>query len=243
MSKINFASYMGTRHSQEDHILWADVPEGVLIGILDGHGGDEVASLLAHQMPRMWSAIDGDAYEEALRHVFAMAHAVTKEYRCGSTASVVFIPKDETEAYIAVLGDSPVLAERADGTIFVGPDHNARSNQEERSKAVQRGGIYQGGYMWNDYGDNAAGLQMTRAFGDHACRNFLGRTPEIFRIPLGNFLLVASDGMFDPKHTSREAVDDVLACIRNDQTADQMCEQAVAKPTNDNVSAILWRRE
>lgn len=241
---ITTATAQGRRPYQEDRSFVFETAEGVLLGVFDGHGGDEVSSLLAQMVPNFWGAIDGDSYIHALYKIFEMANSLTNEYHAGATASVVFISTDEKTAYIAVLGDSPVLADRADHSAFVGPDHNARSNPEERSMAIARGGIYQGGYMWSDYGDNASGLQMTRALGDVACRNFLNRTPEVMMIPLGDWLLVGSDGLFDPKHMDdRASYDDILACIRNDNSAADLVRQAIAVPTNDNVTAILWRRK
>ena len=239
---ITTATAKGRRPYQEDRILWSSVPEGTLFGVFDGHGGDEVAAFLAAELPKFWSAIDGDNYEHALHKIFVMAALTTQEFHAGSTASVVFIPADEQTAYVAVLGDSPVLAERADGTIFIGPDHNARSNQEERSMAIARGGIYQGGYMWSGYGDNASGLQMTRALGDSGCRNFLSRAPEVFTVPLGDWLLIASDGLLDPTHTKLSPMDVVIKAISEGQSAKQLVAHATRVPTNDNATAVLWRR-
>src|ERR1700681_4575231 len=123
MSIITTATARGKRAYQEDRMLWITVPEGTLLGVFDGHGGNRVAELLSDKFPKYWSAFDSLSYEQVLLRSFQMAHFDTQEHRDGSTASVVFIPTDESEAYIAVLGDSPVLAERADGTIFIGPDH------------------------------------------------------------------------------------------------------------------------
>jgi serine/threonine protein phosphatase PrpC len=94
--------------------------------------------------------------------------------------------------------------------------------------------------MWGDY---SHGLQMTRALGDVACAKFLNRVPEVFTIYLGDWLLIGSDGLFDPSHLSGDAYDDVLACIRNGNSAEDLVRQAVALPTRDNVTAILWRRK
>lgn len=241
---ITTATAQGRRPYQEDDYFWTEIPEGVLMGVFDGHGGDEVSDILAEMFPKFWSVFDGLDYPQMLVKMFAAAATLTEGYHAGSTASVVFIPSDEKTAYIAVLGDSPVIAEQASGEVFIGPDHNARSNQAERDLAIARGGVYHSGYMWSDYGDLGAGLQMTRAFGDSACSNFLSRVPEVFTIPLGDWLLVGSDGLFDPTHTDgRASSDDVLACIRNDNTAADMVRQAVDLPTNDNVTAILWRRQ
>lgn len=240
---ITTATAKGRRPYQEDRSFVFETVEGVLLGVFDGHGGDEVSSFLAQMVPNFWGAIDGDSYIHALYKIFEMANSLTKEYHVGSTASVVFIPTNKKTAYIAVLGDSPVLADQADHIVFIGPDHNARSNQEERSTAIARGGIYQNGYMWSDYGDNASGLQMTRAFGDVACRNFLNRVPEVFMIPLGDWLLVGSDGLLDPTHTNTCPPGEFIEEIYAAKTAQELVDRAVRIPTHDNVTAILWRRK
>lgn len=238
----SYATAQGRRPYQEDRFLIDAEPEGTLIGVFDGHGGDEVAQVLSEEFPKYWAALGGLGYSQALVKAFAMAHDRTQYAACGSTASVAFIPYHQSEVYVAVLGDSPVILERPDGSIWQSPEHNARSNQAEEHAAVQRGGIYHSGYMWNDYSDNAQGIQMTRAFGDYECRNFLDRTPEVFHLPLGNFLLVASDGLIDPGHTGKRTVRSVIDDIRLGQNPIQLVDRAVNAPTRDNVTAILWRR-
>jgi len=246
---ITTATAQGRRPYQEDRSFVYAVPEGTLLGVFDGHGGDSVASCLCAEFPKFWSAVDGNQYVDALFKIFVMAHSVTREYHAGSTASVVFIPSDEKTAYIAVLGDSPVIAEQASGETWIGPDHNARSNQAERDLAIMRGGIYDGGYVWAPQGrfsDNEQGLQMTRALGDYACRNFLSRMPEVFTIPLGDWLLVGSDGLLDPTHLKGDPTAAIVEYInsgRGSATADDLVKRAINIPTNDNVTAILWRRK
>jgi len=68
----------------------------------------------------------------------------------------------------------------------------------------------------------------------------LNREPEIFRLPLGpeSFVLVASDGVFDPSHaTSQSTV--IADKIENGAGAQELVDAALAVPTNDNVTAIL----
>lgn len=240
---ITYEVALGNRPEQQDRLMWATVPEGTLLGVFDGHGGAEVADLLDERLPIFWSMMGGLSYAQSVIRLFEAAAQLTAAYSAGSTASVAFIPHDEQSAYIAVIGDSPVIAEKGDGEIFIGPDHNARSNPEERSQAIARGGIYQGGYLWSDYGDNAQGLQMTRALGDYDCRNFLSREPEVFQITLGNFLLIGSDGLMDSTHAKGAApVQQLIADLRAGKTAAQLVQQALSVPINDNVTALLWRR-
>jgi serine/threonine protein phosphatase PrpC len=249
---ITTATAKGSRRYQEDHYFVSTFVDGTLIGVMDGHNGAAVSALLVDLFPKLWSEVrkTENNYETVLLEVFKRAADMTKFYGEGSTASLAFIWswKGQQYATIAVLGDSPVIGESEGGRystcIWIGPDHNARSNPEERSLAIQRGGIYDRGYIWNDLGDMGSGLQMTRALGDVALDRILDRTPEVFTIGLGLFLLIGSDGLFDPTHADGKAsYDDVLACIRNGGTADSIVQQAVAVPTNDNVTAVLWRQE
>jgi serine/threonine protein phosphatase PrpC len=238
---ITYASATGNRPYNEDRVLWHETPEGTLLGVFDGHNGDEVSALLASTFGNFWSAIDGERYSTAMYRVFEMAESLTHHYRQGSTASVVFIPKNATHAIVAVLGDSPVLIDQADHELFIGPDHNVRSNLEERIAAENRGGIYSGGYIWNSMGDLGAGLQMTRALGDSEMNRILNRVPELFTVPLGDWLLVGSDGLFDPKHTSHPERK-IAERIRNGAAVKDLIDDALAVPTNDNATAVLWLR-
>lgn len=241
---IEYATHRGKRSAQEDRVIWEKMCDGVLLGVCDGHCGSEVSEILRNEVPRFWRAVDGENYEHTLAHVFKMAHATTFAYPEGSTLSLAFLPNGEKYAHIAVLGDSPVIAERANGEVFVAPQHNVRSNLAERALAVSRGAVYFQGYVWNaPYSfDNSKGLQMSRALGDYALDSFLVREPEIMTIELGSFLLVGSDGLLDPTHT--QLSNQILfEYLRVGATAGQLVQRAVDVPTNDNATAVLWRRE
>jgi serine/threonine protein phosphatase PrpC len=240
---IEQATAKGSRHSQEDRHIVVHYPEGTLLAVMDGHGGDTVSGFLAESLPSVWSqhlATDLNIRQVCVL-VFRALHVQTQFYHAGSTLSLAFISTDKKFAYIAVLGDSPVIADRKNGSVFIGPDHNARSNHEERSKAIARGGVYSDGYMFASF--NGDGLQMTRALGDCSLNSILDRTPEVFQIELGDFLLIGSDGLLDPTHYGNSAAKRVIARIVAGATAAQLVDRAVNIPTEDNVTAVLWRRE
>lgn len=241
---IEYATHRGKRSAQEDRAIWEKMYDGVLLGVCDGHGGSEVAEILRNEVPRFWRAIDGENYEHTLAHVFKMAHATTFAYPEGSTLSLAFLPNGEKYAHIAVLGDSPVIAERSDGKMFVAPQHNVRSNLAERALAISRGGFYSHGYVWNapESFDSAQGLQMSRALGDYALDSFLVREPEIMTIELGDFLFVGSDGVLDPTHMHLSSEQMLFDHLQAGASAEQLVNRAVAVPTNDNATAIIWRR-
>ena len=85
---------------------------------------------------------------------------------------------------------------------------------------------------------------MTRAFGDADMDSALLREPEVFELPIGkdSFVLVGTDGLFDPSHQSSESAKEIaaLADIATNE-AKNLVSYSVQKPTGDNVTAILVR--
>jgi serine/threonine protein phosphatase PrpC len=163
--------------------------------------------------------------------------------RAGSTASLVFIPKDESRVDVAVLGDSPVLVSRPDGSIWVSPEHNIRTNEAEADAAIKRGGFVHSGYLFASY--DGDGLQMSRALGDYELDRVLSREPEVFSHVLGkdSWVLVCSDGAVDPGHGAAQANIDTIVRMIEDEDADaqDIVDRALAAKTGDNVTAILVR--
>jgi serine/threonine protein phosphatase PrpC len=246
--KISTATAKGTRPYQEDKYftlhtkegLYLHTKEGLYLGVFDGHGGAECSAFCADVFPSILQRkpVLQDALEEL--------NVETRSMHSGSTASVVFLPKGNTKAHVAVLGDSPVIIKRVDGSIWIAPEHNVRTNKVEAEAAKARGGFVSGGYLFAHY--DGSGLQMSRALGDAALDGILLRTPEIFEHELGenSFVLVATDGAVDPAHSSgsygtapTSPIDDLIHAIERGTTAEQIVNNALAVPTRDNVTALL----
>src|SRR5208337_742222 len=168
----------------------------------------------------------------------------TQDMHDGTTASIAFIPLSADVVYVAVLGDSPVIVKQADGSIWVAPEHNVRTNKAEAEAAKQRGGAVVGGYLVAHW--DGPGLQMARALGDKALDKVLSRVPEISTqaLGVGSFVLVCTDGALDPGHENAEAAaKSVVELIQSGGDAQAIVDRAVAVPTGDNVSALLVRVE
>lgn len=240
---MSVASEKGRRPYQEDAkvVYWAP-EDGYLLAVFDGHGGPEVANHCASRLIPLYHEIRNKLLvvnlETILQKIFAQLNRETDYMGAGSTASIAFIPESGEEVIVGVLGDSPVLVRKADGSIWLSPEHNIRSNTAEAASAIQRGGFISDGYLYSSY--SGGGLQMSRALGDVSLAKVLLREPEIFRLPLGpeSFVLVASDGVFDPAHQSDESAI-IAENIRNGARAKELVESALAVPTHDNVTAIL----
>jgi len=247
---ITTAQIKGPRSTQEDRFVVATVSEGALLAVMDGHGGAEVADYVARHLKAAWETIRPE-YDVApkMRQVVTALHMMTNEYHAGSTLSLVFIPTHEKVAYVAVLGDSPVIVSQPNGTLHISPDHNVRTNSDEARAAMSRGAVIVGGYMHAGvlhtepyHFGCGPGLQMTRALGDVELDSVLDRNPDVYSVPLGEFVLVASDGLFDPAHSAdpkRQAYDFAIM-VGVGATAEDLVHSV--KQPKDNVTAILWKR-
>ena len=243
MPSISHFTAQGGRSYQEDRYTITEHADGTLLCVFDGHGGADCAGMLKAGFAKAFLKF----YEtekkpkRAIRQAFAQLAKETRNQSTGSTASVVWIPTAADTATIAILGDSPVLAGNKRG-YHVSPDHNARTNPKERARAENKGALYIGGYLCKGFGGH--GLQMGRAFGDSSLASFLSRIPEVYEYPIHDFILVATDGAFDPGHTQvNNEAKKITELIRGGGDARAVVNRAVAVPTGDNVTAILWTRE
>jgi len=119
--------------------------EGTLLGVFDGHGGDEAAALCEDQLPGIFADEIGEPGADALtaiRKAFAKLADLTKELESGTTASVAYFPWNKSAetwsidaVWVAVLGDSPVIVKDIAGGINISPEHNVRTNMAEKAAA------------------------------------------------------------------------------------------------------------
>lgn len=236
--EITHATDKGARRYQEDRYVVHRLPHGHLLAVFDGHGGDECAEYCARELTSLTDSIINSIASSGFRGIFGSLNEQTKNFSSGCAASIVYVDEKYDKVTVGVLGDVPVIVHPsyANGTVWVAPEHNVRSNKSEAKAAEGRGGIVVNGYLFNRYSGN--GLQMSRALGDSSLDGVLSREPEIFNFSVGpgGYVLVASDGILDPGHNS-----DFMLDIQDTDTAESLVEAAVKVPTGDNVTAVLVR--
>lgn len=242
--RVSVGTAKGTRSQQEDRYLVLPTKAGLYLGVFDGHGGDECAAYCADVLPSIL-AHNPDT-NPGLAAALAELDEETNTMDSGSTASIVFIPDGTREIRVAVIGDSPVIAKLNDGSIWVSPEHNVRSNRKEAEEAKKRGGIISGGYLYSSYSGN--GLQMSRALGDYSLDKVLSRVPEMFSHTLSEdgFVMLATDGAIDPAHIGGQygsapvsPISDIVHLIEKGADAGRLVKNALDIPTRDNVTVIL----
>ena len=242
---ISAKTRRGPRPYQEDRHVCLRIDKsnlkGWLLAVMDGHRGETVSELCAEKIKDLFRIKDKSWGEESLRRLVADLNSQTESYQEGSTFSAVLLLDNIPKVSVAVLGDSPVVVLDKSGIVHVGPEHNVRSNFKERKAAEQRGGIYDDGKIWTDLSSLAKGLQMSRALGDSDLGRFLSREPEIYTIDNPQWVLVASDGVFDPQHQNTgQLIEKVKEYAIRNSNAEEIMEWAESHDLEDNATAIVW---
>lgn len=234
----------GPRPYQEDrHLRMALASDsrscGELLAVMDGHGGSSVAELCKQQIDSIFQFSGPDQSEESLRNLIAELASRTNYYEMGSTISMALITETPLMASVAILGDSPVVIYDKQGRLHISPEHNVRSNLEERKAAERRGGIYREGYICPRGG--FSGLQMSRALGDSFLRGVLSREPDVYTIAEPVWVLVASDGLFDPGHSdTHRLLEEIKQYAKRNATAEELMRWAEKRGLQDNATALVW---
>lgn len=255
--KITHSTAKGGRYYQEDRFVIFNDDNGTFVAVADGHGGEATASYVAKQAEKVWK--EATTTNPILRFTafFEILAKITDDWLHGSTVSAAYI-ENEGDIYIAVLGDSPVVLHDEAGVSgtedtqtmnWLAPEHNVRTNLYEREAAEARGGIYVDGYIWyakdkdevHKFSFAGPGLQMGRALGDKNMGPVVSHIPDLFRFqkPKNGFLLLATDGVFDPSHQDEDT--SVLKVVNEfkDADAEAYVNRAVKLKTQDNATAIM----
>jgi len=244
--KITEAQAQGQRPYQEDRkVVYTDSMGGKMLAVFDGHGSHTTAGTVATALPELHEKVSTVFhYPEALKFLFKELVSLTEDFESGTTASIVYIPNDHSKAYVAILGDSPVLILDKDLNLNVSPEHNVRTNYAELQAAQDRGAVFDGHYIRRGF--SGLGLQMSRALGDAFLDGILNREPEVYTVELGpkSFVLLASDGLLDPSHKdTQEELKKLKYLIGYDASAKTLVNNRIERGAFDNVTAILVRMD
>lgn len=244
---VTGASELGGRLYQEDRYIIeqkkiSDTEKGWLLAVADGHRSDDVAESCCANLSKFFDAAlkKNQRLHETIRIAFVAIAKATRKMISGSTLSMVYVSETQHKAFVAVIGDSPVIIRAAGGKVNESPNHNARVNIKERDAAIARGGVYKDGFIWDIKKDT--GLQVSRALGDWPIL-FVSNKPDVYSISLDyeSFVLIVSDGVSDPSHLDGGYVEYLTSKLNDGANASGLVTDAVARRTMDNATAVLWR--
>ena len=242
---ITFTTRQGPRDYQGDYHVIQRVEGtdfyGWLLAIFDGHVDKTVAEFCAREAGKIYNLTNPDYAEESLSNLIKELATYTEEFEAGSTASVVLVLESHDKVSAAVLGDSPVVVLDKNGQFHVSPSHNVRTNFEERSAAEKLGGVYLDGYIYIKDGDH--GLQLSRVLGDVNLGEIISRVPEVYSVNEPQWILLASDGVFDSTHENTDYLfGEIKEMAKNKFTAEKIIEWAEDRGLDDNATAIVWSK-
>jgi serine/threonine protein phosphatase PrpC len=229
---------------------------GLLLAVMDGHGGDTVADLIAANIEsRFLKELDqaeGDVVS-SLKFMIRDFVEETENSIDGSTLSVVYIsePQDsgDTEIVTAVIGDSPVLIKPDNGELRISDEHNIAVNLQDahrirdNNRELYDRGVLSLGPRFLGVGTNF--IQLTRSIGDSSFNGVLLREPSIQKHQIvGSYtVILASDGVVFDDKCERRLIYEQLASRAEPEscTAESLVDWTLAQGADDNVTLILYK--
>jgi protein phosphatase 2C family protein 2/3 len=181
-------------------------------GVMDGHGGSEVAKFCAYHLPNLIGQQPSGNIGKALTTAFySIDNMLTRDhnvdsYHQGCTACVAIVT--EERIVVGNAGDSRAVLSRGGYAVPLSQDHKPNLRSEQRR--IERAG----GTIVN-YGEYGGGprvqgdLNLSRALGDHRhkqdvnlhpAEQIISSEPEIksfLRQPNDEFMILACDGVWD----------------------------------------------
>ena len=247
MGKVTYAVRKGPRSYQEDYSCHMPIGNsscsGWLLAVADGHGGQAVAEMIVQEIPKLFQLKDSAKPENALRKLVDSLNKKTAQFSdIGSTLSIACIFENPLTASIAILGDSPVIVLDGEQELHISPEHNIRSNSKELRRVEKRGGICIDGYVFKNDGARGFdyGIQMSRALGDNCLSPVISHKPEIYTIENPRWVLVASDGVFDPAHEDKSVFKEIKEFAIKRASAEDVMQWAEKKGLEDNATDLVW---
>ena len=253
------AEAQGPRKSMEDAHFFKEIKQGVIVGVLDGHGGSEVSQfasgLFCEKFPEAFAQVQGNIHQafEALIHEIHIEIAAKKEWdHIGTTAVLCFIDKYTHRIYTANLGDSEanIYRKNKEGHFQSIPlscirDWSSTKDAKRASIALKNPHI---ALIWPKV-DNPKGLRypspfhginISRCIGDVAFSSAVIHKPKITvnQLQIGDILILACDGLKDYVLES-EIIMELHQNGSNENLAKRLVNYAIyIKNSLDNVTIL-----
>jgi len=241
---VAVAQGQGPRDHMEDFVRVESAFTGrsdrLYVGVFDGHGGEAVAHRAAGDLHGLLAAElqAGLPPAEAFRRAFQTFDDSVAGEQGGAVAGVLVLEGDRL--WVANTGDVTILLV-SEGTERVLSGDHRLTNEGEYARLKAAGAIIRAPYAFMPGGE---GLMPTRSLGDRPFRSIgVLATPDVTSLaltPRDSYIVVGSDGVFDPLEASTVAR---LARASNtaNLAADRIISEALALG-DDNVTVVAIRR-
>lgn len=257
------ADEQGMRRSMEDARFYERIDQGVIAGVFDGHGGDQVSKYANHafatRFPKFLESANGNvkwAFETLINQIQAEIAAHPEWNSVGSTAVITFIDKDTGLVYTATLADTEATIYRNDKAIPLSPLRNWECPKEAArlGRAHNRKEFFDRDWLKkiNPKGIRSQifwGVNVSRALGDVEHKGTTDKPIVIHKPKItvtqtrpGDIIGLFCDGVKD--YTSEKELIDLIAANKDKNTnlAQQIADFSLnEKESTDNVTALIIR--
>lgn len=252
--EVSYASNKGNRKTMEDETVCIDfmneligeknvLPPTAFFGIYDGHSGNQAAEYSRiHLHMNIFEGNESDM-KTAIVKGYKKTDKDFKEYasknEIPSGASAVTMILRSDLIYIANVGDSEAVLCQNGKPIVLSRFH--LPNDESEKERIQDAG---GKVVWYGTWRVNGLLSVSRAIGDYPLDKFVIPDPHIYehvRTPEDQFIILASDGLWEV-FKYQEACDFILDQLKTKDKRDVaqlLVNEAIAKKTSDNLSALI----
>ncbi|KAF7049372.1 hypothetical protein CFC21_057923 [Triticum aestivum] len=225
-------------------------PEVALFAVFDGHGGKNAAEFAAQNMPKFMAEVvrkvdggDSDEIEGAVKKCYLKTDEefLKREESGGACCVTALLQKGGLT--VSNTGDCRAVLSRAGTAEALTSDHRA-SREDERERIENLGGfVVNNRGTWRVQGS----LAVSRGIGDAHLKQWVVADPDTRTLlvdPQCEFLVLASDGLWD-KVDNQEAIDIARPlCIGNDKTSRiaacrRLVETAGSRGSTDDISVLI----
>jgi serine/threonine protein phosphatase PrpC len=259
---------IGERQEQQDRYLVANLRDGLLLMVADGHNGTQASSLLAENTTQIYSEERAAEIEQnpdwtrwglpatkerlVIRRTIKRLIELTGDEDSGSTLTLAFLQlgfriRDRSlrlRAHVGQMGDSFFAFSSRPGALAMTPIHSVKHNEKDAEAIRQRykdesGEPCQKSSLYLYTGESGIGLAVTRALGDKAYT--LIRAPEIKTFeadPDHALVMLASDGMLNSEEDMRDQVRSTVSLLREGMPLQELGENYRMQ---DNITMLAVR--
>lgn len=255
LSYSQFA-HQGIRAKMEDAHFFYQLEHGFLMGVLDGHGGVEVARHCALNIAERFDRIFEESRENIRKTFMKLVEELHREAadraewgKIGTTMVISYIEKKTHLIYTATVGDSEanIYRKRENGEYMSIPlscvrDWGSKKDAERAAKVLNKPEI---AFKWplrkKSKSLRVASLNLSRAIGDAAKHPPLIFKPKITvnLLRAGDCLVLACDGLKD--YVLERAIVQKLGSVTSRNIAATIGHLAFQNPKlSDNVTVIAF---
>lgn len=262
LSEPMISSNIGTRETNQDAEIVTPIKsiysQGILLGILDGHGGDNVSNFAKQVFPKIFheqlvktKANVRIAFENTFREIQKEIYQNHKDWTDGSVAVICYLDLKTNLLYTATLGDSEAFVYRQFNDELKSIPLSVVRNWKSKKEALR--GIRTGRLILNDKAKSqrllnasrTSSLNVSRAIGDveyyYEGNGVIQKSKvSVLKVKKGDILLLKCDGVVDSLHESDALKTIRMSLERGSNIADDLVLAALNSfdYSNDNVSVI-----